>query len=125
VQMVDAGKLGRKSGSGFYEWRDGKVDKPDWSGETVPDNLTDRLLLPLVNEAVACLSEEIVEDGDLLDAGVIFGTGFAPFRGGPLQYARNRGIDEIVEALQRLAAAHGERFSPHPGWDSLRGAATD
>jgi 3-hydroxyacyl-CoA dehydrogenase/enoyl-CoA hydratase/3-hydroxybutyryl-CoA epimerase len=70
----------------------------------------------MVNEAVACLSENVVDDADLLDAGVIFGTGFAPFRGGPLQYARDRGVTEVRATLQRLAETHGERYRPHPGW---------
>jgi len=60
-----------------------------------------------------------------LDAGVIFGTGFAPFRGGPLQYARSRGIDDVVASLSALAATYadsdGDRFLPHPGFDDLRG----
>ena len=60
---------------------------------------------------------------DLLDAGVIFGTGFAPFRGGPLQYARNRGIDEILQTLGQLAEQYGDRFEPHEGWSKLRSRA--
>ena len=76
-------------------------------------------MLPMVNEAVACLSEGVVEDADLLDAGVIFGTGFAPFRGGPLQYARDRGKEDIVTSLQRLSEQHGERFRPHEGWSNF------
>ena len=56
-------------------------------------------MLPMMNEAVACLSEGVVADADLLDAGVIFGTGFAPFRGGPLNYARERGVESVVAAL--------------------------
>jgi len=124
--MVDRGDLGRKSGQGFYRWEDGKAKKDD-DTFTGPD-LTDRLILPMVNESVAVLSEQVVRDADLLDAGVIFGTGFAPFRGGPLQYARNRGIDEVVAALAALANEHadddGHRFLPHPGFDDLRGAPT-
>jgi 3-hydroxyacyl-CoA dehydrogenase/enoyl-CoA hydratase/3-hydroxybutyryl-CoA epimerase len=73
----------------------------------------------MVNEAVACLSDRVVTDSDLLDAGVIFGTGFAPFRGGPLNYARERGIETVVTRLEQLAAAHGARFAPHSGWSDL------
>lgn len=126
-EMVDAKQLGRKSGQGFYRWKDGKVQKSESQGSGVPDDIEDRLMLPMVNEAVACLSEEIVASPDLLDAGVIFGTGFAPFRGGPLKYARDRGIDEVVRRLEDLAARHGERFKPHPGWSDLeaRFAASD
>ena len=89
----------------------------------ITQSLIDRLILPLVNEAAACLFEGVVKDDDLLDAGVIFGTGFAPFRGGPLQYARERGIDEIVNALTSLARElpSGDRFEPHPGWSNMRG----
>jgi 3-hydroxyacyl-CoA dehydrogenase/enoyl-CoA hydratase/3-hydroxybutyryl-CoA epimerase len=60
-----------------------------------------------------------VTDADLLDAGVIFGTGFAPFRGGPINYARERGIEAVVTRLEELAAAYGARFEPHPGWSGL------
>jgi 3-hydroxyacyl-CoA dehydrogenase / enoyl-CoA hydratase / 3-hydroxybutyryl-CoA epimerase len=119
ASMVEAGKLGRKKGEGFYRWENGKPVKPAASGGQLPDDLQDRLMLPLVNEAVACLSEGVVTDRDLLDAGVIFGTGFAPFRGGPLKYARDRGIDEVVARLETLASRHGDRFRPHPGWSSL------
>ena len=69
-----------------------------------------------MNECVACLREGIVEDADLIDAGVIFGTGFAPFRGGPLAYARARGIDACVARLRELAQRYGARFRPDAGW---------
>ena len=119
AEMVEAGKLGAKSGQGFYRYVDGRAQKTPWSG-TVSADLQDRLLLPLVNECVACLHEGIVADADLVDAGVIFGTGFAPFRGGPLQYAKTRGIAEVVERLKALAVRHGAHFEPKPGWDSLQ-----
>ena len=119
AQMVDDGLFGRKSGQGFYQWVDGKAVKPATTGGAVPDDIQDRLILPMVNEAVACLSEGVVADADLLDAGVIFGTGFAPFRGGPLNYAKERGVDEVVAALQALADRHGERFVPRSGWSGL------
>lgn len=75
-------------------------------------------MLPLVNEAVACLHERVVDDADLLDAGLIFGTGFAPFRGGPIQYIRDTGAAALVTRLEALARRYGERFRPRPGWDS-------
>ncbi|MCP4301684.1 MAG: 3-hydroxyacyl-CoA dehydrogenase [Gammaproteobacteria bacterium] len=119
VKMVDDGLLGRKSGQGFYRWEDGKAVKPSADSGSVPGDIQDRLILPMVNEAVACLSEGVVKDADLLDAGVIFGTGFAPFRGGPLNYARERGHDEVLAALESLAETHGARFAPHAGWSEL------
>ncbi len=118
-EMVEEGLLGRKSGQGFYRWEDGKAVKPASGEGKVPEDIQDRLILPMVNESVACLHEGVVTEADLLDAGVIFGTGFAPFRGGPLNYARERGIQDVLAALGRLAATHGERFSPHSGWSGL------
>jgi 3-hydroxyacyl-CoA dehydrogenase/enoyl-CoA hydratase/3-hydroxybutyryl-CoA epimerase len=118
-ELVEQGRLGRKSGHGYYQWRDGRAVKPPASGGPVPSDLEDRLILPMVNEAVACLSEGVVANADLLDAGVIFGTGFAPFRGGPINYARERGTDAIVASLRDLADRHGDRFTPHSGWSDL------
>ncbi len=119
-QWVQEKKLGRKSGQGFYTWRDGKIVRPPSSAP--PQDLADRLILALVNECVACLREAIVEDADLIDAGVIFGTGFAPFRGGPLAYARARGVDACVGRLESLAQRYGARFRPDAGWAALRPA---
>ncbi len=82
---VAAGKLGKKSGEGFYQWKNGKKQdstKKDWNGDI--QQLQDRLIEKITTESQKCLDEGIVEDADLLDAGVIFGTGFAPFRGGPM-----------------------------------------
>jgi 3-hydroxyacyl-CoA dehydrogenase/enoyl-CoA hydratase/3-hydroxybutyryl-CoA epimerase len=112
-------KFGKKSGEGFYVWRDDRPQKPP-TAAPAPADLQDRLLLPLINEAVAVLREHIVEDADLIDAGVIFGAGFAPFRGGPIQYARTRGVDEILARLDELRTVHGERFAPDAGWQLLR-----
>ncbi len=120
--LVAAKKLGRKTGEGFYVWQDGKAVKPP-SSATVPADLPDRLLLAMLNECVACLREGIVEDEGLLDAGIVFGAGFAPFRGGPMQYARRQGLDHIVARLEALAARHGPRFTPDAGWKSLQEAA--
>lgn len=117
--MVDSGWLGRKSGEGFYRWVEGKAQKPARDATSVPDDIEDRLILPMVNEAVACLYDGVVSDADLLDAGAIFGTGFAPFRGGPLNYAGERGQDVVIARLTELAEAHGERFAPHFGWSKL------
>ena len=81
-----------------------------------PADLEDRLILPLLNEAVACLHDGVVSDAELLDAGVIFGTGFAPFRGGPIQYIRETGAAALLERLKALQAKYGERFAPRQGW---------
>lgn len=118
--MIAAGKRGRKDGEGFYTYPEGKAVKPPLPENYVPPpDLEDRLILPLLNEAVACLHEGIVESADRLDAGVIFGTGFAPFRGGPIQHIRAEGKDAILERLKSLAKRHGPRFAPRPGWDAL------
>jgi 3-hydroxyacyl-CoA dehydrogenase/enoyl-CoA hydratase/3-hydroxybutyryl-CoA epimerase len=116
--LIAAKKLGRKSGEGFYVWRDGKVVKPGRIAAPPPD-LGDRLILALLNECAACLREGIVADADLLDAGIIFGAGFAPFRGGPLHYARELGVTQVQSRLEDLAARYGERFRPDPGWQDL------
>jgi len=118
--LIAAKKLGRKSGEGFYVWRDGKAVKPARPPAEPPADLEDRLILALANECAAVLREKIVADADLIDAGVIFGSGFAPFRGGPLTYARTRGVDAVVARLTELARAHGARFTPDAGWSELR-----
>jgi len=117
-EKLDAGKRGKKDGQGLYVWQDGKPEKPEVDKEYVmPPDLQDRMILPMVNEAVACLADGVVDDADLLDAGVIFGTGFAPFRGGPIQYARSVGVDQLRSRLEQLARSYGERFKPKHGWD--------
>jgi 3-hydroxyacyl-CoA dehydrogenase/enoyl-CoA hydratase/3-hydroxybutyryl-CoA epimerase len=85
AERVAAGQLGKKSGRGFYVWVDGRAQKRP--SENMPAGLARRLVDPLVAEARAALAEGIVDDADLVDAGAIFGAGFAPFRGGPLRYA--------------------------------------
>lgn len=116
---VETGKRGKKDGQGLYKWENGKPVKPEVPKDyRAPEDLEDRLILPLLNEAVACLHDGVVSDSDLLDAGVIFGTGFAPFHGGPIQYIRNSGVDVQFTRLKALQARHGERFAPRPGWES-------
>ncbi len=120
---VEPGKRGKKDGQGLYKWvqneKGSKPVKPEVAKDyQAPSDLEDRLILPLLNEAVACLHDGVVADADLLDAGVIFGTGFAPFRGGPIQYIRSAGADALVEKLKVLQARYGDRFAPRPGWDS-------
>ena len=124
-ELLAAKQLGRKSGEGFYVWRDGKAVKPAGAAAAAPPDLIDRLILILVNECAACLRERIVEDADLVDAAVVFGAGFAPFRGGPLRYARSRGVAAVVARLKELSARYGERFQPDPGWNAIERAVTD
>lgn len=116
---VQAGKRGKKDGEGFYVWKDGKPVKPAIDADyRAPEDLQDRLILPMLNEAVACLAQRVVDDADLLDAGVIFGTGFAPFRGGPIQYIRDTGAEGLHARLEALSQRYGERFKPKVGWDA-------
>tara|TARA_R110002049_G_scaffold182041_2_gene349650 strand:+ start:73863 stop:75893 length:2031 start_codon:yes stop_codon:yes gene_type:complete len=118
-QKLDQGELGRKSGQGFYQWKNGKVSKQNKPNSSIDKSVQDRLILSLVNETVKCLEEGLLEDADLLDAGVIFGTGFAPFRGGPVQYAKTAGPIKLRDRLSELQSRHGERFKASSGWSQL------
>jgi 3-hydroxyacyl-CoA dehydrogenase/enoyl-CoA hydratase/3-hydroxybutyryl-CoA epimerase len=121
-EKVAKGELGRKTGKGFYVWKDGKADMtPAASDAAKPTpEMIDRLILPMSNVCVACLREGIVDNADVVDGAMIFGTGYAPFRGGPLNYARTRGPEEVAATLQRLAAKFGGRFAPDEGWATFR-----
>ncbi len=113
---VEKGELGRKTGRGFYEWKNGEVVK-ERDAPPPTDVMTDRLILPMLNVCVACLREGVVADEDTVDGAMVFATGFAPFRGGPMHYARARG--DVPLTLERLSQLYGERFRPDPGWDRL------
>jgi 3-hydroxyacyl-CoA dehydrogenase/enoyl-CoA hydratase/3-hydroxybutyryl-CoA epimerase len=89
-KMVEAGELGKKSGSGFYQWIKGKPQKEEYEADAKIDERAERLLKPFLDECKACSDDGIVADDDLLDAGIIFGTGFAPFTGGPMHYLKTR-----------------------------------
>ena len=89
TELIAAGHLGKKTGRGFYDWTSRKAAKG--AAGTVPAGLADRLVRPLLTEAQAALDAQIVTDADLVDAGAIFGTGFAPFTGGPMHYLAARG----------------------------------
>ncbi|MDE1933241.1 3-hydroxyacyl-CoA dehydrogenase NAD-binding domain-containing protein [Bradyrhizobium sp.] len=118
---VAKGELGRKTGRGFYVWRDGKADKARPVSAAEPDaEMIDRLILPMSNVCVACLREGIVDDPDMVDGAMIFGTGYAPFRGGPLNYARTRGVENVTSALRKLETKFGGRFAPDAGWENFR-----
>ena len=96
------------------------MQRPPGQVPEQPPDLEDRLILPMLNEAVAVLREGVAEDADLIDAGAIFATGFAPFGGGPLQYARARGGERGDRgAWAKPEWRYGERFRPDPGWSSL------
>ncbi len=127
--MVKAGWLGKKSGQGFYVYENGRKGKPTVWPETqsalapinAPDtfatglSLTElRLVLPLINEAARCLEEHIAAEAWMVDLAMVLGTGFAPFRGGPLKLADSLGIANVVTDMQTLAGLCGNRFTPCP-----------
>ena len=124
-EKVAKGELGRKTGRGFYAWRGGKAEKlpgppgPQGLVEPTPE-MIDRLVLPMSNVCVACLREGIVDNADVVDGAMIFGTGYAPFRGGPLNYARTRGPENVAATLRALAQKFGDRFAPDAGWETFK-----
>jgi 3-hydroxyacyl-CoA dehydrogenase/enoyl-CoA hydratase/3-hydroxybutyryl-CoA epimerase len=119
-RMRSAKLLGRKSGSGFYKY-EGKEQAEnealqEWrqsSGEDFGvENLSDRLVFLMVNEAARCLEEKVVATAEDADFGMMMGTGFAPFRGGPLRYADAYGLKKLVTAMDGLQSRVGEKFAP-------------
>ena len=118
-KLVQQGHLGAKSALGYYSWEKGRVQKPALEKSSLKtENLVDRMILRMINEAMACLREGVVEDADLLDAGAIFGTGFAPFRGGPMHYAKTVGIEQLRAKLRDLESHHGQQFHEDAGWSN-------
>jgi 3-hydroxyacyl-CoA dehydrogenase/enoyl-CoA hydratase/3-hydroxybutyryl-CoA epimerase len=117
--MADANKLGKKSGEGFYQYRKGKAVKNKSARYPDVQKVQDRLVMRLLNEATACLREQIVASDDLIDAGVIFGTGFAPFRGGPIHYIRETGKQKLADRMNELRHEYGDRFQSDTAWAGL------
>jgi 3-hydroxyacyl-CoA dehydrogenase/enoyl-CoA hydratase/3-hydroxybutyryl-CoA epimerase len=117
--MVNDGKIGKKSNIGFYKY-EGKKKIYDSSVESyisvknrtslTEDELVQRMVYPMINEAARCLDEKIVKRAQDVDLGMIFGTGFAPFRGGLLNYADSEGIEKVNSTLQKFSRVHGSRF---------------
>jgi 3-hydroxyacyl-CoA dehydrogenase/enoyl-CoA hydratase/3-hydroxybutyryl-CoA epimerase len=119
-QVVEENNLGKKSGQGFYVYEKGHIQREKIPrGFKAPADLADRLIFRLLNESVACLREGVVEDADLLDAGIIFSTGFAPFRGGPIHTISRGGLEQQRCRLEALERQHGDTFHPDSGWMHL------
>ncbi len=98
---IAAGELGKKSGKGFYTWEQGRADrKPLDMDNPYGEQIAERLLAPFLEECRAASAEGIVADDDLLDAGIVFGTGFAPFRGGPMHYLLQQSSTSAAEAVK-------------------------
>ncbi len=115
VRKVSAGELGKKSGRGFYVYpRKRRLFAP--RRPPLPAGMGERLILPLVNEAARCVRLRVVPDADIADIGLVYGTGFAPFRGGPLGYAESLGAAEAAHRLSDWQARLGERFAPDEAW---------
>jgi 3-hydroxyacyl-CoA dehydrogenase/enoyl-CoA hydratase/3-hydroxybutyryl-CoA epimerase len=119
-KMVEAKSLGRKSGSGFYKY-EGKQQTPDpaleksrkSSGDSFStEAITNRLTFLMVNEAARCLEEKVVATPEDADYGMILGTGFPTFRGGPLRFAESYGLNNLVNEMETQAARLGEKFAP-------------
>jgi 3-hydroxyacyl-CoA dehydrogenase/enoyl-CoA hydratase/3-hydroxybutyryl-CoA epimerase len=121
--MTDAGQLGRKSGEGFYVHDKGKkeprpsvsVNKQVLSQDAAAmtdEDLRERMTLVMLNEAARCVEEEVTSAPEDIDFAMIMGTGFAPFRGGPLRYLDSLGAKTVVAGLTRLAEDEHPRFAP-------------
>jgi 3-hydroxyacyl-CoA dehydrogenase/enoyl-CoA hydratase/3-hydroxybutyryl-CoA epimerase len=124
TKVVESKRLGKKNLSGFYKYApNGRYSGPDESvysalGLQAPKNslsetdLVHRALFPMINEAALCLEEKIVESAEVVDLGMIMGTGFPPFRGGLLKWADQLGAQKIVEELELMVGRYGVRFKP-------------
>ncbi|MEX2499166.1 MAG: 3-hydroxyacyl-CoA dehydrogenase NAD-binding domain-containing protein [Wenzhouxiangellaceae bacterium] len=125
--MVESGKKGKKTGEGFYKWEKGKPVRDDdaHKGHDL-EKLAQELLQPYLDECLACLRDGVVENEDLLDAGMIFGTGFAPFRGGPVHYLNNTNAkasadDSLLDKARKKSTGSGAGSSPRKKTTSKAG----
>jgi len=116
ANKVNNGNLGKKTGEGFYKWSKGRAIKDKNASYGNLTELQDRMVMRFLNEATACKREGVVEGDKLIDAGIIFGTGFAPFRGGPLHYIQEQGSSELSARLSQLKEQYGSRFEADKGW---------
>ena len=96
-----------------------QVKKDASSSDQNTQEVSDRMLYMMLNESVQCLAENVVNDTDSLDMGMIFGTGFPPFLGGPMQYMRSQGLENCETRLAELEEKFGDRFAAKPGWKGL------
>lgn len=124
--MVQKGWLGKKSGQGFYTYGKGKKGSKTISPEIqayiqsfverdlklTEKEMQDRIISRFVNEAAKCLEDEIIENPVVGDIGLVFGTGFAPFRGGPFRYLDQVGVDKYVDMMNGFADKYGPQFEP-------------
>jgi 3-hydroxyacyl-CoA dehydrogenase / enoyl-CoA hydratase / 3-hydroxybutyryl-CoA epimerase len=124
--LAAAGRLGRKTAKGFYDYRDGKRGDPSPEAYEAlgvappkmsllpPPEIESRLVFAMINEAAYCMADEIVDTAAKLDLAMIFGTGFPPFRGGLLRYADSLGAARVVPMLEALATRVSMRYRPAP-----------
>ncbi len=114
--MTASGELGEKAGKGFYTY---KKHQPLTSARVIKEMnvpIAERLILRLLNEAMACLREGVVDDARIIDVGLVYGIGFPPYLGGPMRYAEHLGHQGVRQNLSRLAQKYGPRFDPDAGW---------